>query len=100
MIAEAKQDRVQILLSYTKDHRRHLDEQKEIACRALSGLVSDAIKKAHGKVTKTVPLDDKAADLMIEGIISSEEEYRKLFKKYLSEINKTVGAEKVYVFAG
>lgn len=99
MLTTVKQNRVQVLLSYSKEHKKHLEEEKEIACRALSGLVHDAIVKANGKVTKTVALDKGFADLMVEGNISAEANVRELFKKYINEINKSVGAEKVYVFA-
>lgn len=99
MLATSKQNKVQVLLSYSDEHKKHLDEQKEIICRSLSGLVHDAIIKSNGKVTKTVALDKGFADLMIEGNISADRDARDLFKKYVKDINISVGAKKVYVFA-
>lgn len=100
MLAVNKQNRVQVLLSYSDEHKKHLTEQKEITCRALSGLVHDAIIKSKGNVTKTVALDKGFADLMIEGNISVDKDAKELFKKYLKDINISVGAEKLYVFTG
>jgi hypothetical protein len=91
-----KQGKVQVLVSYSSEHKKHMREEREIACQALSDLVKSAIERANGKVTKITPLSKGFADLMIEGNVAVVQ--LKTLHTFLKNINREVGAEKVYVF--
>ena len=97
-LLQHKPNLVQILLSYSDEHRKAMREAREIACQSLADLVRDEIENLGGTVDKVHVLGTVFADLLIEAIITDGEKL-KLLETSMKKINESVGAKKVYIFA-
>ena len=98
-LLETKPSRIQILISYSEDHKKEMAIGMQKTCQSLADLVRDIVEKEiGGKVNKVSPLGRGFADLVIEGMISDSGKLGKL-ENAMEKINQHIGAEKVYIFA-
>jgi len=98
-LLETKPSRIQVLISYSEDHKKEMAIGMQKSCQSIADLVRDIVEKEiGGKVIKVAPLGRGFADLLIEGSISDSGKLGKL-EIAMEKINQNIGVEKVYVFA-